>query len=91
MLYRMKPGVPLLIVKDETGQLHHHYNQSIGGSIGFGLVIDYLNDEQKTHFLRMGLVEEVVDEAEGPAPVVVQWPSRAEADPSDETPVWVAG
>jgi cytochrome c oxidase cbb3-type subunit 2 len=64
MPYRMKPDVPLLVVKDETGRLRHHDNQPIGGSIGHGSVIPYLNDAQRDHFLRLGLVEEIGEELE---------------------------
>jgi cytochrome c oxidase cbb3-type subunit II len=62
MAYRMKPTVPLLVVKDETGRLHHHYNQAISGSVSYGSIIPYLNNEQREHFLRLGLVEEITDE-----------------------------
>lgn len=50
---------PLLIIKDEAGRNHHTYH---------GGVAHYLNDEQKAHFLRLGLVEEVGVEAK-PDPV----------------------
>jgi hypothetical protein len=77
MAYRMK--APLLIVKDQAGRLHHHYNQGVGGSIGHGAIIGWLNPEQRAHFLRLGLVEQIPDEvreapypaAEPPSPPVL--------------------
>jgi hypothetical protein len=41
---------PLLIIKDQAGKNHHTY---------FGGIVHYLNDEQKAHFLRLGLVKEL--------------------------------
>ena len=40
----------LVIVKNRTGRLVHCYR---------GELLDYLNDEQRDHFLRKGLIEEV--------------------------------
>jgi hypothetical protein len=64
MPYRIKPGVPLVIAKDRDGKLHHYYNQPIGGSILYGSCIPWLNAEQRDHFLRIGLVEEIEEELE---------------------------
>ena len=64
MPYRLK--VALLVVRDEHGKLWHHY-QSPGPGASRGPYIPWLNDEQREHFLRKGLVEEIVD---GAAPVV---------------------
>lgn len=41
---------PLVIAKDQTGKLHHAYR---------GSLLAWLNDEQRAHFLRKGLVEEL--------------------------------
>lgn len=41
---------PLVVVKDQTGKLHHAYK---------GSQLAWLNDEQRDHFLRKGLVEEL--------------------------------
>lgn len=43
---------PLLVVKDQTGLMRHKYQ---------GAVVPFLDDEQREHFLRHGLVEEVSD------------------------------
>lgn len=48
---------PLVIAKDQAGRLHHAYK---------GSVLGWLNDEQREHFLRKGLVEEIPDSAETP-------------------------
>lgn len=46
---------PLVIAKDQAGKLHHAYK---------GSMLAWLNDEQREHFLRKGLVEELpVDDA----------------------------
>lgn len=42
----------LVIAKDIDGRLQHHY---------LGSVIRWLNDKQRTHFLKMGLVVELAD------------------------------
>jgi len=60
-MYRLRPRVPLLVVKGQDGKLHHHWNQPIGGSIGHGAVIPWLSPEQREHFLRKGLVERIED------------------------------
>jgi hypothetical protein len=52
--YRVKGA--LVVAKDETGKLHHRYH---------GSWIPWLNDEQRAHFLRHGLVEEIHDDPEG--------------------------
>lgn len=41
---------PLVIAKDQTGKLHHAYR---------GSMLAWLNDEQRTHFLNKGLIEEL--------------------------------
>lgn len=47
---RWKVVAPLVIAKDQTGKLHHAY---------CGSLLGWLNDEQREHFLRRGLVEEI--------------------------------
>jgi hypothetical protein len=51
-----KVTAPLVVVRDQNGRNHHTYR---GGYVPF------LDDEQRPHFLRHGLVEEI----EGPMPV----------------------
>lgn len=41
---------PVAIAADQSGKLHHRYH---------GAWIPWLNDEQREHFLRKGLVREV--------------------------------
>ncbi|WP_136245913.1 hypothetical protein [Mycobacterium intracellulare] len=41
---------PLVIAKDQTGKLHHAYR---------GSLLAWLNAEQREHFLRLGLIEEL--------------------------------
>ncbi|ORV61583.1 hypothetical protein AWC03_09825 [Mycobacterium europaeum] len=52
----------MVIPKDREGRLHHRYK---------GELLDYLNDEQRERFLRMGLVEEINDTQTAPAPTDV--------------------
>lgn len=61
MAYRMSPTVPLLIAKDRHGKLWYHYQDGPHG-IARGPVIPWLSDEQREHFLRNGLVEEIDDD-----------------------------
>lgn len=51
MPYRVT--APLLVVKDQSGRNHHTYH---------GATIHYLNDEQRNHFLRLNLIEELEEE-----------------------------
>jgi cytochrome c oxidase cbb3-type subunit 2 len=57
----------LVVAKDQSGRLHHTY---------CGDWISWLNDEQRGHFLRLGLVEEIDNES---ADVVELHPEPAEA------------
>ncbi|BBZ09866.1 MULTISPECIES: hypothetical protein [Mycobacterium] len=68
MPYRLAPHVPLLVVKDEVGRNHHCYQHNTG-------VIPYLNDQQREHFLRLGLVEEIDDK---PQPAKAEQPDDGE-------------
>lgn len=45
-----KVTAALVVAKDQAGRLHHSYQ---------GSTLHYLNDEQREHFLRHGLVEEI--------------------------------
>jgi hypothetical protein len=66
--YRLRPGVPLLLVKDREGGIKYHYNNPPArGATAFGPEIAWLNDVQKAHFLRLGLVEEF-DDSDSPVP-----------------------
>lgn len=49
---------PLVVAKDQTGRNFHFYA---------GSWIPWLNDEQRAHFLRLGLVEEVRAQAQSDA------------------------
>ncbi|CQD03762.1 hypothetical protein BN000_00642 [Mycobacterium europaeum] len=48
---------PLVVAKDQTGKLHHCYR---------GAWIPWLSDEQRAHFLRHGLVEQLDSPDAGP-------------------------
>jgi hypothetical protein len=65
MAYRLRPGVPLLLVKDREGGIKYHYANGATPT-SFGPTIEWLNDEQRTHFLRLNLVEEIPDEDAAP-------------------------
>jgi cytochrome c oxidase cbb3-type subunit II len=67
----------LLIVKDQGGTLWHHYQGAGSSGRHRGPYIEWLNDEQRAHFLRMGLVEEI----DGPEAVVDS--RRPEASPEN--------
>jgi hypothetical protein len=71
--YKMAPGVALLIVKDRQGKLWHHYAAGASG-VARGPLIDWLGDDQRENWLRLGLVEEIDD-----APAAQ--PHRAHSDP----------
>jgi cytochrome c oxidase cbb3-type subunit II len=45
---------PLLFVRDQRRRLHQAYA---------GKIVQWLDDEQREHFLRLGLVEQVADES----------------------------
>jgi hypothetical protein len=57
-----------VVAKDQTGRLHHFYH---------GDWIPWLNEEQRRHWLRLGLVEEIVEEIERSAAVVELRPAPA--------------
>jgi cytochrome c oxidase cbb3-type subunit II len=67
---RYRVTAALVVAKGADGLLRHCYH---------GAVLNWLNDEQRAHFLRMGLVEEI---AESEAPVV-ELP-RPEPAPADD-------
>jgi hypothetical protein len=66
---------PLVVVRDRSGRLQHTYH---------GAVVPWLGDEQKEHFLRHKLVEEVAA-----APAVTPQPAPAAA-PGDKAPLKTA-
>jgi cytochrome c oxidase cbb3-type subunit II len=68
--------VPLLIVKDRQGTLWHHYQGAGSSGRHRGPYIEWLNDEQRTHFLKKRFVEEI---AESEAPVELPRPEPAPA------------
>jgi hypothetical protein len=66
--YRLASGVPLLVVRDRQGKLQYHYAAG-GGGVARGPLIDWLGDDQRENWLRLGLVEQIDDEpAEPPQP-----------------------
>lgn len=71
MAYRMSPRVSLLHVKDQQGIIWCHWGADSGcrdyRGRNRGPVIPWLSDEQREHFLRLGLVEEIADEESAPA------------------------
>jgi hypothetical protein len=75
MAYRVLASV--VVVKGRDGRLRHHYStptRAAGGPI-----IPWLNPEQRAHFLRHKLVEELADDDPAsvpapPAPPDAQWP-----------------
>lgn len=56
---RYRVTAALVVVKDRTGRLRHCYR---------GELLDYLNDEQRTHFLRHKLVEPISEAGLGASP-----------------------
>jgi hypothetical protein len=54
---RYRVTAPLVIAKDQGGRLHYCYQ---------GTLLGWLNDEQRGHFLRKGLIEEIGDRAAVP-------------------------
>jgi hypothetical protein len=87
MAYRMKQNVECLTVKDPAGIIFHHYQKGpYAGVHNRGPVIPWLNDEQREHFLRLGLVEEIADTAGTIAPgrVVVSPPAVQPAPETDD-------
>jgi hypothetical protein len=63
MAYRLRPGIPLVMAKDQAGTICYHYAAAAGAPSVSGPVIPWLGDEQREHFLRNGLVEELPDGA----------------------------
>lgn len=66
--WRMAPHVACLLVADERGALRHHYHGA-GSGASRGPHIGYLNEEQRAHFTRLGLVIEIDDDPAADAPV----------------------
>jgi hypothetical protein len=61
MAYRMRDGVPLIFVRGRDGHLTQHFNPAQPGA-SRGPIIPWLNDEQREHLLRKGLVIEEIDD-----------------------------
>jgi hypothetical protein len=57
MPYKLSPHVPQLAAKDRQGNLNQHIQGGRGPNLG--PYIEWLNDEQRVHFLRKGLVIEI--------------------------------
>jgi hypothetical protein len=66
MAYRLTPNTPLLLVKDRDGNIKYH-GQKASGATWYGPEIAWLDDVQRAHFLRLGLVEEF-DDSDSPVP-----------------------
>lgn len=82
MAYRMRPGVELVLAKDEAGKIFYHYQRPVNAPSIRGPIIPWLNDEQREHFLRLGLVEEIT---EADAPAAQQPPFADGSDVPDAT------
>lgn len=67
---RYRVTAALVIAKDRSGLLRHWYK---------GELLDYLNDEQREHFLRMKLVEKITeaDLAQSASPAPAQQPGAS--------------
>jgi len=78
-----KVTAPLVVVKDQAGRLRHTY---------FGAIVPWLNDEQRDHFLRLGLVEKIEPAAAEtvPAPVAEGTAAAEGTVPASAKPVKVA-
>jgi hypothetical protein len=73
---------PLVIARGRDGRLYHHY-QGGGSGAHRGPVIEWLNPEQREHFLRKGLVVELSGpEAAAATPPVVE--RRPEPSPPED-------
>jgi cytochrome c oxidase cbb3-type subunit II len=86
--YRMVPRVQLIIVEDQQGILWHHYNVPAAPAHSAartrGPVIEWLNEKQRAHFLRLGLVTEIdAEPAPTPLPEPVDEIVVAESDDDD--------
>ena len=70
---------PLVIARAQDGKMHHAY---------YGTVLHFLDDEQREHFLRKGLVEEIKPgyPAEQPAPLDALLDKPKKVAPKEE---WV--
>jgi cytochrome c oxidase cbb3-type subunit II len=84
--YRMSDRCSFLAVYDERGIIYNHYNPPAAGASANarirGPVIEWLNDKQKAHFLRLRMVTEI-----GAEPVPAQAPAAVDLDPVDLDPV----
>ncbi len=71
---------PLVVARDGAGRLHHAYR---------GSFLPYLNDTQREHFLRHGLVQEIDSPEDAPdvAPLDVLATKPKRVSPKEE---WVS-
>ncbi|AJK78650.1 hypothetical protein [Mycobacterium avium] len=63
MAYRMSPRVEMLAVKDQNGIIWHHYQRPVGGARNLGPIIAWIGPDYRDRWLRMGLIEEIPDDA----------------------------
>lgn len=64
MPYRLKPGVPLVCIKDRHGKIQYHYARPPAKSRNFGPIIPWLSDGQAEYLLRIGYVERIDQDVE---------------------------
>lgn len=62
MPYRLKPGVPVVLVKDRHGKINYHYARPATKGRDFGPIIPWLSDGQAEYLLRIGYVERIDDQ-----------------------------
>jgi hypothetical protein len=80
MAYRLKDGVPLVLVKQRNGAIAYHYAKGPVCPGAFGPVIPWLNDEQREHWLRLGLVEEIDEDVPEVPGFTVTYPDGPRPD-----------
>ncbi len=61
MPYRLKPGVPVVLVKDRHGKINYHYARPQPKGRDFGPTIPWLSDDQAAYLIRIGYVERIED------------------------------
>src|ERR1700744_6494947 len=57
MPYRLKPGVPLVCVRNRKGEVVYHYANPPHGMSG--PIIPWLSDDQAAHLLRIQYIERI--------------------------------
>jgi hypothetical protein len=71
--YRVKPGIPVVIVKDKANRIQYHYAVGVSHNTAKGPHIPWISDKQASHLLRHGLIERIDDPAE---------PAESDAEPA---------